>query len=95
MLLLFTACIKDDRGANQIFIEKDSFEPSLIYITTGSTITWINKVNVTHTVTSDDGLFESGSMDKGKIYTFTFTNAGSYEYHCSIHNGMKGTVVVR
>lgn len=73
-----------------------SFDPPVINITQGTRVNWINKEGVEHTVVSDpDGsLFQSGELHKDEIYSYTFENAGEYDYHCSIHPTMKGKVIV-
>jgi plastocyanin len=51
----------------------------------GTTVTWTNHDTVPHTVTADDGSFDSGTLQPGQSYTRTFSSAGNYPYHCSIH----------
>jgi plastocyanin len=60
----------------------------------GETVTWINDDSGRHTVTSKDGVFDSGMMGKGQSFSFTFDKAGEYSYHCEPHPSMVGTVVV-
>jgi plastocyanin len=57
-------------------------------------VTWTNNDSIGHTVTADDGSFNS-PVDPGKTFSFTFTKAGTYTYHCSIHPTMKATIVVK
>ncbi len=71
-----------------------SFQPQTINVTAGTTVTWTNLDSVTHTVTSDTGLFDSGSLSTGQTFSRTFNTAGSYDYHCSIHPSMTGSVIV-
>ncbi len=82
-------------GPNEIFIQGMAFVPSTITVTTGTTVTWSNRDAVNHTVTSDTGLFDSGQIPKDGTYTHTFTTAGTFPYHCTIHPTMTGTVVVQ
>ena len=81
-------------GPNEVWMKDIAFNPSTITVTAGTTIKWINKDPVSHTVTSDDGLFDSGTIASGGTYTHQFDNAGTYPYKCTIHQGMTGTVVV-
>jgi plastocyanin len=82
-------------SANTVNIKSYSFQPSTLSVPAGTTVTWINQDNAQHTVTSDkQGQFDSGAIAAGKKFTYTFTAPGSYSYHCSIHPGMKGTIVV-
>jgi plastocyanin len=81
--------------ANTINIKDNSFQPSTLTVPAGTAVTWHNQDGVQHTVSSDkQDLFDSGPLAPGKRYTFTFSNPGSYKYHCSIHPGMRGLVVV-
>jgi plastocyanin len=71
------------------------FKPGTLGISVGQTVKWINKSATTnHTTTSDSGLWDSGPLAPGDHFTFKFTKAGSFTYHCSIHPFMTGTIVV-
>lgn len=76
----------------EVAIENFSFNPASVEILTGDTVRWKNADSVTHTVRGPN--FESGELKKGDTYDFLFTDAGTYNYNCSIHPSMKGTVVV-
>jgi plastocyanin len=80
---------------NMVSIIEFVFQPSSITVSVGTTVTWKNNGSVTHTVTSTSGLFNSGNISPGDNFQFTFENAGTYAYHCSIHTFMTGTVVVQ
>jgi plastocyanin len=60
-----------------------------------NSVIWTNRDNSPHTVTANDGSFESGNMAPGQTYTFTFTTPGVYTYHCTYHPWMTGTVIVK
>ena len=81
-------------GTNQVFIENMSFTPSSIMISSSLTVTWTNKDVIDHTVTSDDGLFDSGNIKPNGTYSYTFTASGTFSYHCRIHSGMTASVSV-
>ena len=69
------------------------FSPATLTILPGTTVTWKNMSSAPHTVTSDDGqTFDSGTIAPGGTFTFKFTVAGSYPYHCNIHPYMRATV---
>ncbi|MEC7178105.1 MAG: immunoglobulin-like domain-containing protein, partial [Candidatus Thermoplasmatota archaeon] len=72
-----------------------AFSPSSITINVGDTIIWTNLDSSSHTVTSDDGIFNSGGISKDNTWSYTFTSAGTFGYHCSPHPGMTGTVIVQ
>lgn len=74
------------------------FTPSQISVSKGATVTWTNNDNVAHTVVDDlsnVGGPASGTIEPGSSYSFTFTKTGSFQYHCSIHSSMRGTIVVK
>ena len=59
-----------------------------------SEVVWRNTDGTTHTIVSDAPLFESGVLNNGDTYEFNFTAPGTYTYHCSIHPGMVGTIII-
>ncbi len=84
-------------STNTVTIKNFEFMPKEIKVKAGTKVTWTNKDSSAHTATSDDGApakFDSGNLDQGKSFSFTFDKAGTYKYHCSIHVSMHGTVVV-
>jgi plastocyanin len=70
------------------------FSPNPVEVKVGETVTWINDDSGRHTVTSKDGVFDSGMMEKGQSFSYTFDKAGEYPYFCEPHPNMVGTVVV-
>lgn len=76
------------------------YDPDVIDVAVGTTVAWDNLDNTVHTVTSGnvdggpDGVFDSEMMSVGDMYEFTFTDAGSYDYYCTFHPWMVGTVNV-
>jgi plastocyanin len=76
-------------------IHNFAFNPGSLSVAVGDTVTWTNTDTVAHTVTSRDGTFNSGTLEPGKTFTFTFTKAGSFDYVCSFHPNMTGTIVVK
>jgi len=81
-------------GTNEVFIQDMAFNPSIITVAAGTTINWTNKDLVGHTVTSDAGVFGSRTLATGETFSYTFTIAGSYPYHCTPHPTMTATVIV-
>ena len=80
---------------NSISIMNFAFSPLTLTVKTGTKVTWTNKDTVTHTVTDDKGAFNSGLLTPGNSFSFTFTQAGTYSYHCNIHHSMMATIVVQ
>ncbi len=77
-----------------------AFSPATLTIKAGTTVTWKNTTSAAHTVTSDDGkTFDSGTSNpiaaQGGTFSFTFTKAGTFAYHCAIHPFMKATIIVQ
>ena len=72
-----------------------AYHPAQTEIAVGTTVTWTNSDTVPHTATATDGTFDSGILDPGKSYSFTFEEAGTFDYSCLVHPQMKGTIVVR
>ena len=72
------------------------YSPQQIVVVIGvnNTVTWVNNDNVPHTVTAKDGSFDSGNLNPGQSFTYTFTKAGTYAYTCTYHSWMNGTVIV-
>jgi plastocyanin len=75
-------------------IKDFEFVPSKVTIKVGGTVSWTNGGSSVHTITADDGRFDSGDVQKGKTFSRTFESTGTFSYHCSIHPTMKAQVVV-
>src|SRR5829696_3010749 len=71
-----------------------AFEPGTITVPVGATVTWTNTGSRSHTVTADDGSFDSGRLDPGEQFPHTFDQPGTFTYHCGFHPEMQGSVVV-
>jgi plastocyanin len=85
-------------GENTITIKNFAFDPQTLTIKSGTVVTWMNQDGPSHTVVSDSGspvAFSSDPLSNGTSYKFTFTQPGTYTYHCSIHPSMKGTIIVQ
>jgi plastocyanin len=73
-----------------------AFGMNPLTVATGTTVTWHNSDTVPHTATSDSaGVFNTGTINAGGSASFTFSSAGTMHYHCTIHPGMVGTIVVQ
>lgn len=81
-------------GPNQVVIDGFAFAPATLTVPAGTTVTWINRDEEPHTVAASDGSFHSPGMGTGAVFTHTFSAAGTFDYVCSIHPMMRGTVVV-
>ncbi len=72
-----------------------AFVPNPVTLSQGGVLTWSNTDSTTHDMVSDIGAYDSGRIAPGGRFEFTFSSKGSFPYHCSIHPGMVGTVVVQ
>jgi len=72
-----------------------AYAPDDLAVAVGTTVTWTNTDSVAHTSTSDGSGWNSGTVSPGGQFSFAFQNVGTFSYHCAIHPGMVGTVVVR
>ncbi len=85
--------------AAEIKLVNFKFTPAQLTVKVGTTVVWTSEDDVPHTVTADDGSFDSGNMKKGDSFKFTFTKAGTFPYYCAYHGtagggGMAGTITV-
>jgi plastocyanin len=98
---IFDSCKKDSTSPNNtdnnVSVQNNAFSPNSITVSVNSTVTWTNKDSYAHTVTSTGGndTYDSGNINAGGTYTHKFTAAGTYNYKCTLHSGMSGTVVVQ
>ena len=72
-----------------------AFNPDVTDVAVGGTVTWTNNDAVAHTSTSNGTGWNSGTIAPGGQFSFKFQTAGTYQYHCAIHPGMVGTIVVQ
>jgi plastocyanin len=78
----------------EVQIDQYAFLPQRVTVKAGTTVTWSNDDDDSHTVASSSKLFKSKALDTGDKFSFTFTTPGTYAYICSVHPYMTGTVVV-
>jgi plastocyanin len=81
-------------GGSAVSIANFAFAPASMTVSVGTTVTWTNTDSTNHTVTADDGSFKSDKLGTGTTFSQTFTKAGTFAYHCSIHSSMTGTITV-
>ena len=83
-------------ASNKVTITNFSFSPTDVIVKKGTTVTWTNNDSVQHTVTVDSGDDgpKSQPLSSGQAYSFTFNDEGTFNYHCSFHPEMHGTVTV-
>lgn len=75
-----------------VSIENFFFNPAELSVEAGTTVKWANNDSAPHQISGAG--FESQSFSRGESYTFTFDQAGTYDYHCAIHPSMTGKIIV-
>jgi plastocyanin len=78
----------------KVEIEDFAYNPDPVTIEEGGKVIWINRDSAPHTATAEDGSFDTGTLEEGKLKSENFKEAGTYAYICSIHPDMQGTVEV-
>jgi len=78
----------------KVEIEDFAYDPDPVTIEEGGKVIWINRDSEPHTATADDGSFDTGTLEEGKLGSESFKEPGTYAYTCTIHPEMEGTVEV-
>jgi plastocyanin len=97
LLILHPTRAKGEAAVSPLEVQVDNFTfgPDTLTVQVNSTVTWINKDDLPHTIASSDGVFKSKALDTEDKYSYTFTKPGTYAYFCSIHPKMVGKIVVQ
>lgn len=82
-------------AAVKITIDNFTFAPAELTISPGTTVTWENHDDIPHSVVEKNTLFRSKALDTNDAYSFTFTQAGIYDYFCGLHPHMVGKIIVK
>jgi len=90
--ILFPGVVRAEDAT--VKIDNFTFAPARLAVKAGTTVTSRNEDDIPHTVTSATRLFKSKALDTDDSFSFTFTEPGTYEYFCSLHPRMTGTIVV-
>ena len=80
--------------SEKVEIVEFAYQPDPVVVQAGGKVIWQNEDTAPHTATADDGSFDTGTIDKGKLGSETFKEPGTFTYHCEIHPTMHGTVEV-
>ena len=84
----------DAEGKTTVVIVDYTYEPKELTIRVGTTVTWVNEDSAEHTATDDDESFDTDLLAYGESASVTFSNPGSFNYHCAPHPFMKGIIQV-
>ncbi|HMI82014.1 MAG TPA: cupredoxin family copper-binding protein [Solirubrobacterales bacterium] len=80
--------------SEKVQIVEFTYEPDPVVVQVGGKVSWQNEDTAPHTATADDGSFDTGTIEQGKLGSATFKEAGTFTYFCEIHPTMHGTVEV-
>jgi plastocyanin len=80
--------------AEKVEILNFEYKSDPVTIQEGGKVIWINRDSAPHTATADDGSFDTGEIDEGKLKSESFKEAGEFSYFCSVHPNMHGTIRV-
>ena len=80
--------------SEKVDIVEFTYQPDPVVVQVGGKVIWQDQDTAPHTATADDGSFDTGTIEKGKIGSETFKEAGTFTYFCEIHPTMHGTVEV-
>jgi plastocyanin len=80
--------------SEKVQIVEFTYEPDPVVVQVGGKVTWQNEDTAPHTATADDGSFDTGTIEKGKLGSATFKEPGTFTYFCEVHPTMHGTVEV-
>lgn len=94
VILLIYVSFVEETHAETYFIDIQDFEfkPSTFTIQKGSTVTWINRMSIRHTIIGPG--FDSDTLDQGDTFSWTFDDTGTFTYTCYVHPSMSGTIIV-
>ncbi len=92
--VLALGVVRAEGTAKEITIDNFTFAPAELSVPVGTTVTWINRDDIPHTVVAKNKGFRSKALDTDDRYSFTFASAGTYDYFCGLHPHMTGKIVV-
>jgi plastocyanin len=93
-LFSVTSTLSKSDDTPTVTISNFAYSPAQLTVTQGQSVTFVNQDDVGHTVTAEDGSFDSKMLDKNKSWTFKFDKAGTYKYYCTVHPSMHGIITV-
>ena len=95
LIAFFVVCDGNAKAADpQVKIANFTFEPPVLTVKVGTTVTWVNDDDIPHLVSEKDGKFRSSALDTDATFSQTFKDAGTVEYFCVLHPHMTGKIVV-
>jgi plastocyanin len=96
MLAFATVAAEETKGApNEVYIDNFVFTPPELTVAVGTTVKWVNRDDIPHTVVEKNKAFRSKALDTDDSFSYTFTTAGAFDYFCSLHPHMVGKIIVK
>ncbi len=95
LLVALIAATPSSPSTLTVMMKDDAYSPTRLEISAGQTVTFVNRDDDAHTVTSTNGWFDSKGLDTNGVWRHTFTKPGTYTYFCELHPFMKGTIIVQ
>jgi amicyanin len=80
---------------NEVVIDNFTFGPKEVTVAVGTTVKWVNHDDIPHNVVNKDKVFRSKALDTDDAFSFTFANAGTFDYFCGLHPYMQGKIIVK
>jgi len=93
-LAIVDSALAQNGISTEVHIDNFTFAPGVLTVAAGTRVTWTNRDDMPHTVTSTKKAFASPALDTGEKFTHSFTTPGEYSYYCTIHPSMTGKVMV-
>ena len=81
-------------GVTHMNMQNFAFQYTNMQVRAGTTVTWTNQDSAPHSVTFKNGMKDSGLLNQGQSFSYTFNTPGTYQYYCSVHPNMVATVTV-
>lgn len=81
-------------GVTRMNMQNFAFQYTNIQVHVGTTVTWTNQDSAPHSVTFQNGMKDSGLLNQGQSFSYTFNTPGTYQYYCTVHPNMVATVTV-
>ena len=81
--------------ANEVKIDNFVFNPAELTIAVGTTVKFVNHDDIPHSVVDKNKAFRSKALDTDDSFSFTFANAGSFDYFCGLHPHLTGKIIVK
>ncbi len=93
--IAFGAVAAEEAGGDVVNIDNFTFTPAEMTISVGTTVKWLNRDDIPHTVAEANKIFRSKALDTDDSFSYTFTTAGTFNYFCGLHPHMTGKIIVK